>query len=58
MKNNKIEEAFKYYTIKSKEIIDEVNVSNNLKVDEIISLGRQLFVLENKLTALEVANEN
>jgi hypothetical protein len=58
MNNNKIEEAFKYYTIKSKEIIDKVNVSNNLKVDEIISLGRQLFVLENKLTALEVANEN
>jgi len=58
MNNNKIEEAFKYYTIKSKEIIDKVNVSNNLKVDEIISLGRQLFVLENKLTALEVANGN
>lgn len=58
MKNKKIEEAIKYYTIKGKEITNKVNTSSNLKIDEIINLGNQLFVLENKLTALEVAKEN
>ena len=55
---DKIELTIEYYSIKSKELIEKVNNSNNLNADQIISYGEQLTVLENKITALEVAKEN
>jgi hypothetical protein len=55
---NKIEEAIKYYKFKSKELLDYINLSSNLTVDEIIQKGEELAVLEYKITALEVAKEN
>ena len=39
-------------------VIEKVNNSNNLNADQIISYGEQLSVLENKITALEVAKES
>lgn len=55
---DKIEKAIEYYTVKSKELIECVNSSNNLTVEEIIQKGEELSILEYKLTALEVAKEN
>ena len=53
--NNKIEKAIDYYTIKSKEIIENINSSNKLTAEEIIQGAEELAILEYKLTALEVA---
>lgn len=55
---NKIEEAIKYYNFKSKELLDSINLNNTLKVDKIIEIGKELEVLEYKITALQVAKEN
>ncbi|MBT8260312.1 MAG: hypothetical protein HKO92_10350 [Flavobacteriaceae bacterium] len=55
---DKIESTIEYYSIKSKELIDLVNSSNDLTVDQIIRYGDELSILENKITALEVAKEN
>ena len=55
---DKINLTIEYYSIKSKELIEIVNNSNSLNADQIISYGEQLSVLENKITALEVAKEN
>lgn len=51
----KIDKAIEYYTFKSKKILDYINSSNNLTVDEIIENGQELAILEYKITALEVA---
>lgn len=51
----KIDKAIEYYTFKSKKILDYINTSNNLTVDEIIENGQELAILEYKITALEVA---
>ena len=56
MKNNKIEKAVVYYTVKSKEIIEYVNSNNELTAEQIIQSAEELAILEYKLTALEVAN--
>lgn len=56
--NSKIEKAVEYYTFKSKEILDSINCSRNLTVDQVIEKGEALSVLEYKITALEVANES
>ncbi|MFY9241574.1 MAG: hypothetical protein WAO74_00950 [Polaribacter sp.] len=55
---NKIEKALEYYNYKSKQIRDFVNSSKDLTVEQIIDFGEELAVLEYKITALEVANEN
>jgi hypothetical protein len=55
---DKIKKALEYYTFKSKEILDFINSNNSLTVDQIIEKGEELAVLESKITALEVANEN
>ncbi|MFT6698960.1 MAG: hypothetical protein ACJAVD_000446 [Porticoccaceae bacterium] len=55
---NKIDKAIEYYTFKSKEILDFINLNNNLTVEKIIESGEELSVLEYKITALEVAKEN
>jgi len=52
---DKIDKAIKYYTIKSEEIIDDINSSTNLTAEEIIQKAEELSILEYKLTALEVA---
>ena len=54
--NNKIEKAIVYYTVKSKEIIEYVNSNNQLTAEQIIQSAEELAILEDKLTALEVAN--
>lgn len=56
--SSQIDKALEYYTFKSKEILDEVNTSKNLTVEQIIEKGKALSVLEYKMTALEVAKEN
>ena len=55
---DKIAVTLEYYTFKSKEIIDIVNKSNNLTVDEIIQSGEELAILEHKITSLEAAKES
>ena len=55
---DKINKAIEYYAFKSKEILDFVNATQNLSVDKIIECGEELSILENKITALEVAKEN
>lgn len=54
----KIEKAIEYYNFKSKKILDFINSSNNLTVEQIIESGEELAILEYKITALEVAKEN
>ena len=56
--SNKIEEAIKYYKFKSNELLNCINSSSNLTVDEIIEKSEELSILEYKITALEVAKEN
>jgi len=58
MTKDKIDMAIEYYTFKSKEIIHFVNTNTNLTVHQIIENGKELAVLEYKITALEVAKEN
>lgn len=55
---DKIDIALEYYNAKSKELLEFVNSNNNLTVDKIIECGEELSILENKITALEVAKEN
>lgn len=56
--DNKINEALEYYKIKQEEILNIINNRSNLSVDEIITYGKKISVIENKITALEVAKEN
>ena len=58
MAKDNIDMALEYYTFKSKEIIDFVNSNTNLTVHQIIENGKELAVLEYKITALEVAKEH
>lgn len=54
---DKLNKAIEYYTFKSKEIIDFINSSKHLTVEQIIQNAEELSVLEHKLTALEVVKE-
>lgn len=56
--DDKINKAIEYYNYKSREILDFVNSTKNLTVEQIIESGEELAVLEYKITALEVAKEN
>ena len=56
--DNKIDKALEYYNFKSNQLKDFVNSSKDLTVEQIIDFGEELAVLEYKITALEVANEN
>lgn len=58
MDENKIDKTINYYSIKINGIVDFINSNSNLSVDQIIQSGKELAVLEYKLTALEVAKEN
>ncbi|MDP5158515.1 MAG: hypothetical protein NWQ07_08065 [Flaviramulus sp.] len=58
MDENKIDKTINYYSIKINVIVDFINSNSNLSVDQIIQSGKELAVLEYKLTALEVAKEN
>tara|TARA_R110002049_G_scaffold73774_1_gene190495 strand:- start:3275 stop:3457 length:183 start_codon:yes stop_codon:yes gene_type:complete len=55
---DKIEETLSYYNFKSLEILNFINSSTNLSVDQIIEKAEELSVLEYKITALEAAKEN
>jgi len=54
----KIDKALDYYNFKSREILEQVNSSKNLTVEQIVEFGEQLSILEYKITALEVARES
>ncbi|WP_435413823.1 hypothetical protein [Polaribacter aestuariivivens] len=58
MMEDKIEETLNYYNFKSNEVLNSINSSSNLTVDEIIEKAAKLSELEFKITALEVAKEN
>lgn len=53
-----IEKALEYYTFKSKKLKAFINENNNLTVEQIIECGKELEILEYKITALEVVKEN
>lgn len=55
---DKIKITLDYYFLKQKGVLDFVNKSDNLTVDEIIEKGEELAVLEYKITALQVALQN
>ena len=55
---DKIDKTIEYYNIKMNTIVKYMNTNTNLTIEEIISNGEQLAILEYKLTALEVAKEN
>lgn len=55
---DKIEVTIAYYTKKGQNILDAVNSRNDLTADELIHYGEEMAIIEYKLTALEVANEN
>lgn len=58
MIKGKIDTTIEYYTFKSNELLEFVNSAKNLTVEKIIECGEELSILENKITALEVAKEN
>lgn len=55
---SKIDKALEYYRFQSNKIVNLVNNSADLSVEEIIEYGDELAILESKITALEVAKEN
>ncbi|WP_405574881.1 hypothetical protein [Winogradskyella sp. Asnod2-B02-A] len=55
---DKIDVTIAYYTKKGQDILDAVNSRNDLTADELIHYGEEMAIIEYKLTALEVANEN
>lgn len=54
----KLAKAIEYYTFKSKKIINLINSSTALTAEEIIQYGKELAILEYKLTALEAAEQD
>ncbi|GAA4940090.1 hypothetical protein GCM10023314_11110 [Algibacter agarivorans] len=50
--------TLEYYFQKRKEILNFINSNNNLTADQIIENGEELGILEYKITALQVAQEN
>jgi len=58
MDNDKIDNTIEYYNVKVKEILNFMNSNNDLTIEQIISNGEQLSILEYKITALEIAKEN
>jgi hypothetical protein len=55
---DKINIALEYYAVKQKEILNIINSNTTLTVEDIIQYGKEMAVIENKITALEVAKEN
>ncbi len=55
---DKIDIALEYYSVKQKEILNFINKSNLITVEDIIQYGEEMSVIENKITALEVAKES
>ena len=56
--DKKLDTAIEYYSIKQKEILELVNGSSTLSVEDIIRYVEEMSVIENKMIALEVAKEN
>jgi hypothetical protein len=50
-----ISTVINYYTIKSDQVLKFINQNNNLTVEQIIESGKELEILEYKITALEIA---
>ena len=55
---DQITEALKYYFYKRKGILDYINNNNDLTVEDIVENAEELSILEYKITALQVAQEN
>lgn len=58
MEESKIDKTIAYYNIKIDGVVNFINSTTNLSMEQIIQSGQELTVLEHKLTALEVAKEN
>jgi hypothetical protein len=56
--DDKINRTLEYYLVKQNQILTIVNTSNSLTVNDIIDYGEEISVIENKITALEIAKEN
>ena len=56
--DQKIENALTYYETKQREILKVVNSDKILSVEDVIKFGKEMAVIEYKLTALEVALES
>lgn len=48
--------VIKYYTARSKRMLKIINQNDYFTVDQIIEIGKELEILEYKITALEIAN--
>ena len=55
---DKIDVTIAYYSKKGQDILEAVNSRSDLTADELIHYGEEMAIIEYKLTALEVANEN
>lgn len=44
-----------YYSVKSNQLLNFINQNDTLSIDQIIEYGKELEILEYKLTALEIA---
>lgn len=56
--DDKIEKTLEYYYHKRNKIRDFVNSKSDLTPDQIIEHGEDMAVLEYKITALQIAQEN
>lgn len=58
MDNDKIDKTIEYYTVKMNALVSFINSRSDLTFEDIIMNGKELEILDNKLTALEVAKES
>ena len=56
--DSKIIVTLEYYFQKRSDILNFVNSNNDLTTDQSIENGEELAILEYKITALQVAQEN
>lgn len=56
--SDRIDDTINYYAKKRDEILNLVNSKNDLTADQIIQYGEEMAIIEYKMTALEIANEN
>ena len=55
---DKIDKTLEYYKIKEQQILNAVNSNSNLTADDIIHYGKEMSIVDYKITALEIAKEN
>ena len=50
-----ITKLINYYSVKSNQLLKFINQNDSLSIDQIIESGKELEIIEYKLTALEIA---